>query len=319
LIDFPTAQGPVPAVLQATKRGEVFVLDRVSGRPLTPVEERPAPQGPPPGERLAATQPFSTGLPSFGGGLVRERDLWGLTPLDQLWCRIKFKGARYDGPMTPPGLKGTIASPGYLGGMGWGGVAVDLDRKLMIVNSNRVANYVRLIPRAEVEAMGLTPKERARKHIALQTGTPYAVETAPFLSPLGVPCQEPPFGFLSAVDLSSRKLLWSRALGDARDSGPFNTALPVPIPMGAPNEGGALVTRSGLTFISATKERAFAAYDTLTGKQLWKTRLPAGGQANPMTYRSAKTGRQYVVLAAGGHPVMLTKQGNSIIAYSLPR
>ena len=325
LVDIPAAGGSViKALVQPTKRGEIFLLDRVTGHPIANVVERSVPQaGAAPGERLSPTQPFSVGMPSFGGPRWRERDMWGITPLDQMWCRIAFRKARYDGTMTPPGITPNIAYPGYLGGVDWGSASVDKDRSLLIVNSNRVGNYDQLIPRAEAEAMGVKASvhgsPRALRGIVAQANTPYAAKITPFLSPLTVPCNEPPYGLVSAVDLRTHKLLWSHPLGTAADSGPFGLRSHIPLTMGLPNAGGSMTTRGGLVFLSATQSPEFRALDVTTGREVWKTRLPAGGQATPMTYWSAASKRQFVVLAAGGSLGLQSTQGDSLIAYALPR
>jgi quinoprotein glucose dehydrogenase len=324
LVDIPSAAGVQPALLQPTKRGELFLLDRRNGHPLAAVQERPAPQdGIVPEERLSKTQPFSVGMPSVAGPPLTERDMWGLTPLDQLWCRIRFKEARYEGPLTPPGLTPSIEYPGYSGGADWGGASVDLDRMVLVVNSNRLANYNQLITRDEANARGLyrlTPERPSNVSIAApQEGTPYGVLTPPFLSPLGVPCQRPPFGMLTAIDLNTRKVVWSHALGTARDSGPFGLSSMLPFTLGTPNAGGSLVTRGGVVFISAAQDRYLRAFDTRSGDELWKVRLPAGGQATPMSYYSDSSARQFVVIAAGGHAGLQTKAGDYIMAFALPR
>jgi quinoprotein glucose dehydrogenase len=321
LVDLP---GGVQGLLQATKRGEVFFLDRRTGEPLAAVTEKPVPLSPVAGERLSPTQPFSTGLPSFGGPPLTEAMMWGLTPIDQLLCRIRFREARYDGPLTPPGTaKPTITYPGYLGGIDWGGVSVDRARHLMVVNSSRVANYNRLLSRAEADALGLKPmKVGAMGDVggpAAQAGTPYAAKILPFLSAIGIPCQQPPYGMISAVDLRTGRLAWTQRFGTAHDSGPLGLSLGLPIPMGVPNLGGSVTTGSGLFFIAASQERFLRAYETATGRELWKSRLPAGGQATPMTYVSPASGRQFVVIAAGGHGGLMSKPGDAIIAYALPK
>jgi quinoprotein glucose dehydrogenase len=321
LVDLP---GGVPALLQPTKRGEIFVLDRRTGKPVMPVEERPVPQGGVPGERLARTQPFSIGLPSFGGPPPTEKTMWGLTPIDQAMCRIRFREARFDGTMTPLGLdRPTITWPGYLGGMDWGGVAVDKRRLLMIVNNNQVANYNQLITRSVADRMGLkpiTPEAVGGIHgAAAQSGTPYAMVGSPFLSPLAIPCQQPPYGRIGAVDLRTGKLVWSERLGTSRDSGPLLLRTLIPIPMGVPNLGGAATTAGGVTFIAATQERMVRAYDSRTGKELWKAALPAGGQASPTVYWSARSNREFMVIAAGGHAAMLSGSSDLLTAYALPR
>ena len=322
LVDISTPQGTRKALVQATKRGEIFVLDRQTGKPIFPVTERKVPGGNlAPGERLSPTQPFSTALPAFGGADWRERDMWGITPFDQLWCRIAFREYRYDGRMTPTGTKPAIAHPGFMGGVDWGSVAIDRDHDVMIVNSNRMGTVIEMIPRKKAEAMGVR-REPGIAKISLvmpQEGTPFATRAAGFLSPLGAPCNEPPFGMISAVDLRTGKLLWTRPLGTARDSGPMGIPSMLPMTMGVPNTGGALVTRGGLIFIAATQERNLRALDIRTGKTLWSARLPAGGQASPMSYWSQKSRRQFVLIAAGGNIPLQSKTGDSLIAYALPK
>lgn len=326
LIDYPTGNGTRPAVVQATKRGEIFVLDRATGKPLVPVTERRVPtQGAAPGERAFPTQPFSDALPSFRGPDVTEKSMWGITPLDQLWCRIKFREARYEGPLTPPGLTPSIAFPGFLGGSNWGGVSIDPDRGLMIVNSNFVANYTQMYTRAQADRMGVQPAGMGGEPkpegvgVQPQAGTPYAVKAAPFLSLLYAPCQQPPWGKISAVDLKTRKLLWSHPIGTARDTGPLGLPSMLPFRIGTPNLGGSVTTRGGLIFIGATQDKYLRAIDTQTGKVLWRTRLAAASQSTPMTYMSSASGRQFVVIASGGHAFLGTKPGDALYAFALPR
>ena len=325
LADLPGPNGGViPALLQVTKRGEVFLLDRVTGNPIHRVVEHPvSQQGKVPEERLSPTQPFSIGLPSFRNPDVRESDMWGITPLDQVYCRIKFRQARFDGSMTPPGLTPSISSPGYVGGMDWGGASIDTDHGVMIVNSAKLANYVRLIPRGQADRMGLKPLGDDANAADVggavaQAGTPYAAHPMPFLSPLKVPCQAPPYGYLSAVDLVTGKLIWSRWLGTARDSGPLGLRALLPIPLGTPTTGGSMTTRSGVVFIGATQDRTFRALDEKTGRELWHASLPRGAFATPMTYVSPRSGRQFVVVAAGGSHGLGQTDGATLMAYALP-
>ncbi|MDB5452514.1 MAG: glucose dehydrogenase [Caulobacteraceae bacterium] len=318
LVDLP---GGVKAVLVATKRGEVFLLDRLTGRPIAPVEERAVPGGGVPGERVAPTQPFSN-LPSFAGARPTEQRMWGISPFDQLYCRIKFRQARFDGTLTPLGTeRPTLVWPGFMGGFEWGGVAVDPERGLMLANTNDVSNYDRLLTRAEARARGVDKSGGFNRSgwYAPQRGTPYAVHIKPFLSPLGVPCTQPPFGTISAVDLRTRKLVWTRSFGTTAGSGPFGIAIRLPLPMGVPSVGGAVTTRGGVAFIGASQDGQLRAYETATGRELWKTTLPAGGQANPMTYWSDKSARQFVVIAAGGQAGLRTRMGDYVVAYALPR
>ena len=323
LIDIPVGSEMVPALLQTSKSGQFFMLDRRTGKPLRPVEERAVPQGPAKGDWLSPTQPFSPSLPAFDNRILTPQSMWGLTPLDQLWCRIKFSKARYEGIFTPPGYpRPTITYPSYLGGVNWGGISVDPDRKLAVVNWSRMANYTRMVTRADADREGYKRSMTGAAHVGEpvpQEGTPFALLTGPFISPLNVPCTEPPFGMIGVVDLKTGKMNWQRPLGTSADSGPFQSRSFLPLPMGVPNTGGAVTTRSGLIFIAATQERALRAFDVNTGKLMWHVPLPAGGHATPMTYISKKSGRQFIVIAAGGNAPLSSGAGDYVMAFALPR
>jgi quinoprotein glucose dehydrogenase len=332
LWDYDVASQPVlidladgrPALIQPTKRGELFLLDRRTGEPIAEVTEQRVPVSNVKGERSSPTQPFSTGMPSFRGTMPSEKTMWGVALLDQAWCRLRFKQARFDGPLTPVELeRPTVTWPGSLGGHNWGSVAVDPVNRIALVNSSHVVTYSQLIAREKADEMGLKPVAKpSYENVAgpvAQAGTPYAVSVAPFLSPLVAPCTQPPYGLISAVDLNTRKILWQKSFGTMRDSGPLLLSTGLPIPMGVPNIGGGVVTASGLAFIGATQEHMFRAYDLRTGQELWKGRLPAGGNANPMSYWSDQSDRQFVVIAAGGHGGILSGYSDRLIAYALPR
>ena len=312
-----------PALLQPTKRGELFLLDRRTGVPIANVTERAVRVSTMAGERSSPTQPFSTGMPSFVGPRPSEQTMWGLTPIDQAWCRLQFRRARFDGEMTPIETgRPTISWPGSLGGMNWGSVAVDPVRQIVLVNSSHVIGYNQLLTRVAANLLGLKPVAKPSfENVAgpvAQAGTPYAAAIKPFLSPLLAPCQQPPYGLISAIDLNTRKLLWQKPFGTARGSGPLMLHSGLPIPMGVPNIGGAVVTASGLGFIGATQEHRIRAYDIRTGKELWKAPLPAGGNASPMTYWSPRSHRQFVVIAAGGHGGILSGYSDKLMAFALP-
>ncbi len=325
LVDIPGPDNTVRhALVQATKRGELFVLDRVTGKPIFEVTERRSPTaGQAPDERASPTQPYSTGMPSLAGPILTERDMWGITPLDQLWCRIEFRKARYDGPLTPPGLTRSIQYPGPAGGSNWGGVAIDTDRNILIANATRMASRVQLLTRAEADRRGLEAYDaeggKGFAGAGPQLKTPYAVDMTFFFSPLQVPCPGPPFGTISGIDLTTGKLIWTKPFGTAENSGPFGWRSYLPISVGVPSVGGAMTTRSGLTFIAATQEDHFRAFDTRTGKLLWDTKLPVSGHAIPMTYTSPKSGRQFVVIAASGFAALKSGSGDYIVAYALPK
>lgn len=294
LVDFvPEGQmEPVRALVAPTKRGELFLLDRVTGQPLADVEERPVPQTDVPHEWTARTQPFSVGMPSFNREPLTEARMWGITPIDQMLCRIQFRRLRYEGPLTPPSLGGSIQFPGFAGGMNWGSVAVDENHGVMIVNALQLANHVMLLPRADVHKD--TKLGFGGGH---QLGTPYAAFTTPFLSPLFAPCQQPPYGEIAAVDLRTRSVIWRRPLGSANELGPLGLKFRLPLPMGVPYTGGTVVTGGGLVFMGGTMDRRFRALELATGKILWTDVLPNNAQATPMSYVSPQTRKQYVVIA----------------------
>lgn len=313
LVDLPVGANTVPALLQPTKHGEIFLLDRRTGKPLAPVEERPVPTGDVPGEKYAPTQPGVQGALSFTPPVLTEANMWGVTPLDQLWCRIQFRKLRYEGKFTPPSTQATLVYPGNNGIMNWGSVSVDEARHIMVVNSSYMPLIATLVPRSAAPDTDQIVVD-GNAAISPMAGTPYAVRTErPFTSPLGIPCNAPPWGRLSAIGLVEQRLLWQRSLGTTRDHAPLN----IPVP-GVFNQGGTIITGSGLVFVGATLDNYLRAFDLATGKELWKGRLPAGGQATPMSYVSEKTGRQYVVIAAGGHQFMRTALSDYVVAYALP-
>jgi len=312
LIDSLTKDGVVPALILPTKMGEVYLLDRRDGTPLTAVTERPAPAGDIPGERYSPTQPWSTGMPQFAPEPLFEKDMWGATPLDQLWCRIDFKSMRYQGRYTPPSTVRTLQFPGNFGVLNWGSVAVDIDRNIMIVNSSAMPQRALLVPRAEAEKLPQSDIKNGHLGLSPQSGTPYAVDFGPFFSKLGLPCTSPPWGQIHGVNLDTKKIIWSTKLGTTQDHAPLGIAVP-----GVFNIGGAAVSKGGVTFIGATIDNYLRAFDTQTGKELWKGRLPAGPQAGVMTYTSGATGKQYVVIATGGHAFMRSTPGDYVVAYAL--
>jgi quinoprotein glucose dehydrogenase len=324
ITDVDTPEGRKQALVVPTKRGEIFMLDRLTGKPLYPVVERAVPQAHVAGERLSPTQPYTLGIPTFSPPRLSEADMWGATIFDQMSCRIEFKKRHYDGQYTAPSLEGSIGYPDIFGVFNWGSVAIDPERELMFVNPTWLPYLTRLIPRAEADANGVVPygttSRRATNpsglHVAgyvyPQAGTPYGAMAGPFLSPLGFPCHRPPWGEVAVVDLRTEQVLWRRPFGTTRDAAPFG----LPLPMGVFSLGGAVVTRGGVAFIGAAIDNYIRAFDMRTGAELWQSRLPAGGQATPMSY-VADDGRQYVVIAAGGNGSMKTTQGDFVMAYTL--
>ena len=315
LFDFPAADGPLPALVQATKMGHLFLLDRRTGAPLFPVEERPVPQGGVPGETLSPTQPFPTKPPPLHPATFTPDEAFGFTPWDRGACREAVSSLRSDGIFTPPTLEGSVHYPGMAGGANWGSVTVDPQRGLLVLNQQRAAVKIRLVPRDAFEKQ--FPDGPPKFGFEPQGGTPYALERVPLLSPLGAPCNPPPWGTLTAVDLATGDVAWDVPLGTTRDVAPF----PVWIALGTfgvPNQGGAITTASGLTFIGATTDHYLRAFETDSGEEIWRTRLPNGGHATPMTDRLREDGRQYVVIAAGGHGMLQRVPGDALMAFALP-
>jgi len=301
----------IPAVAQATKMGHVFVLHRETGEPVFAVEERPVPRGDLPGETYAPTQPFPTFPPPLHPAGLRPEDAWGLTPWDRGRCEDLLRRHRNQGIFTPPSREGSIQYPGVAGGTNWGGVAWDPERRLLVTNQSRIPFVQTAVPRAE--AGGLR-RDGPGVGLFRQEGTPFVERQEVLLSPLGIPCAPPPWGTLTAVDFAAESLRWEVPFGSTRGLAPF----PFWLELGVPNMGGPVVTASGLLFIGASTDGHFRAYDVETGEELWRTKLPAGGQATPMTYRLRADGRQYVVIAAGGHGRMGTELGDALVAFALP-
>ncbi len=295
-----------PAIAITTKMGRVFVMNRLNGAPLLPVEERPVPNSDIPGEESWPTQPAST--ISLVPEKLSAEDTWGKDEKERQWCAEQIKAARSGEIFTPPSLQGTLVFPSNVGGVNWGSAAYDPQRHLLFVDTNRLPIFVKLIPRAELDAArkNATDADRLHGEFARQTGAPYAMFRTPLLSPSGLPCNTPPWGTVAAVDLFEGKKIWDVPLGSFLAG--MNT--------GTITLGGPMVTAGGIVFTAAAMDGYLRAFDSETGKEIWKYQLPAGGQATPMTYSLG--GKQYVVIAAGGHGKLGTKQGDYVIAFTLP-
>jgi len=302
----------VPAVVQSTKMGYLFVLDRETGEPLFPVEEMPVPASDVPGEVVSPTQPVPILPPPLTPQGLEPEDAWGLTPLDRAACARRIEQLRSDGMYAPPSVRGTIVSPGFVGGMEWGGVAFDPASHLLVTNTNRVPMVATLIPRAAADT---APPAAADDKFSLapQAGTPYAVKREPLLSPLGIPCNAPPWGMLHAVDMRTGEIAWETPLGRMTDL----VKVPTPEAWGSANLGGPLLT-GGLVFIAAALDRRIRAFDLKSGEVVWEAKLPASAQASPMTYRARPGGRQFVVISAGGHDGVRSSLGDHVVAFALP-
>jgi quinoprotein glucose dehydrogenase len=279
-----------------------FVLHRDTGEPVFAVEERPVPQNPVQGEYLSPTQPFPSHVPYLVSP-ISEDDAWGLTFWDEGACREQISELRNDGIYTPPTTGGSILMPSMGGGNNWGSPAIDIDSKTMVVVTWHIPATVRLLPREACEGV-----------MQGQVGTPYCVDVGMAMSPLGVPCTEPPWATIDAVDLARGEILWRVPLGTTRDSAPW----PFWWLKGVPGAGGPAVTAGGLVFIGAAPEHKFRALDLATGDTLWEGELPTAANSVPMTYQLRAGGRQFVVVAAGGHWSGINPPGDHLVAFALP-
>ncbi|HEY3591192.1 MAG TPA: glucose/quinate/shikimate family membrane-bound PQQ-dependent dehydrogenase [Buttiauxella sp.] len=304
----------IPVIYAPAKTGNIFVLDRRDGKLVVPAPEKPVPQGAAKGDYVTPTQPFSE-LSFRPKKDLSGADMWGATLYDQMVCRIIFHKLRYEGIFTPPSEQGTLVFPGNLGMFEWGGISVDPNRQVAIANPMALPFVSKLMPRGPGNPME-PPKDAkgsgTETGIQPQYGVPYGVTLNPFLSPFGLPCKQPAWGYISAVDLKTNEVVWKKRIGTVRDSSP----LPLPFKMGMPMLGGPISTAGNVLFIGATADNYLRAYNMSNGEKLWEARLPAGGQATPMTYEV--NGKQYVVISAGGHGSFGTKMGDYIVAYALP-
>lgn len=318
LVDVERDGEMVPSVAVPTKMGQIFLLDRRDGTPVYPIEERPVPQDPVLGDYLSPTQPFSP-LPNFHP-YRHEKDMWGLTPIDQLVCRVEYKMMRYEGLYTPPTTSGTLAAPGNFGGFNWGSVSVDADNGILIAAPMMLAHRLLAVTPERVAQAGpiaakLLGEEHPAVHMDPDAPIPEPREPdpndpydharikyygliMPFMSRVGtqVPCFEPPWSRIAAIDLNTKELLWSRPLGSMKESGPFNLRLGLPFHVGVAVRAGTLTTRGGLTFVSSTMDSTVRAFDVRTGEVKWEQDLPGNGQSTPMTYYSEETGKQYLIV-----------------------
>jgi quinoprotein glucose dehydrogenase len=295
-------------VAQVTKTGFLFVLDRETGEPVFPVEERPVPQIAVPGEQLSPTQPFPSAPPAIVPDTLDPDDAFGLTWFDRRECRNKIKASVRQGLFTPPTEQGTVLLPFTGGGANWGSAAFDPARNLLVVNMNNLAHHVQLIPSDQVDAAREVYHDQ---EVSPQSGAPYGVKREIMTSSFGLPCTPPPWGVIAGVNIESGEIVWRKTLGTTEDLAPGPG-----VKLGTANLGGPIITAGGLVFIAATQDYYLRAFDVSNGAELWRGRLPAGGQATPMTYEW--NGRQYVVIFAGGYSRIDTKLGDYVVAFALP-
>lgn len=302
----------VPVVIQGNKTGFLYVLNRETGVPVWPVEERHVPQSDVPGEATAQTQPFPTGIPALVPQRFSAEDAWGPTEADRDACRQLMDGLRNEGVFTPPSLEGSLAVPGNLGGITWSGYAFDPAHNLLVVNVNNLPALVKLIPRSIFDDPS-RPHEAGE--YAPQIGAPYGMVRRFLQSPSDLPCSAPPWGLLVAVDMRDGRIRWQVPLGSMEHFGGQHAG----VPPGSINLGGPIATAGGVVFIAGTFDSYLRAFDTETGQELWKGVLPTSGHATPMTYQLTANGKQYVVIAAGGHPKVSEESlGDALVAFALP-
>ena len=316
LVDIRRDGREIPAVLQATKTGMLFVLHRETGEPLFPVEERAVPASDVPGEEASPTQPFTSGIPPLSRHQLTAADAWGPTPEDRAACRAVMDSLRYEGIFTPPSLQGTLVLPSNVGGAHWGGLAVDPERQIAVIPVNHIPAMVQLIPmdRFDPEATR-GENERLGFEVTRMRGTPYVMRRRILLGPSGVPCSPPPFGSLVAIDLATGAKRWDVPLGTVQALMGDDPGAVAPAEWGSVSLGGPIATASGLVFQAGTLDRSIRAFDIETGRELWRGQLPSSARATPMTYRTAD-GRQFVVVAAGGGEIF--GAGDWIVAFALP-
>jgi quinate dehydrogenase (quinone) len=320
LVDVPDGKGgTIPGVLQTTKRGQLFLFDRATGKPIADVAEKPVPTtGAVPEEKLSSTQPYSVGMPTIGAERLTEKKMWGATMFDQLMCRILFKQLRYDGDFTPIGLTKALDQPGNIGGFNWGSTSYDPVNHLAYMNDIRVPNIFWLMQRGEFDVWSKSHKLEASGHgPSPQLGTPYGQAIYIWLSPIGVPCNQPPYGTITAVDLNTHKVAWQVPAGTAERLGPFGMASHLPMPAGMPTYAGTMTTAGGLVFFAGFQDYYIRAYDAQNGKIVWQYALPVGASATPISYVSPVTGKQYIVISVGG-AAHSPDNGDYVMAFSLP-
>jgi quinoprotein glucose dehydrogenase len=300
---------PVPAVAVAPKAGNLFLFDRVSGAPLFPIAERAVPSSDIPGEAASPTQPFPSKPAALALQHIAESDIWGATAEDRDACLRTFRTLRNEGVFTPPSVRGTLQAPGNIGGLHWGGMAWDPLHRLIVAPINRLPAITRVIPQAEFSA---AKKAFPSRETTEQRGAPYAMSREFFLAPSGAPCVAPPWGELVAVHAESGEIAWRAPLGDLRKYG-----LGTPdSPTGSPNLGGPATTDTGLVFIGAAFDPYLRAFDTSTGREVWKGSLPTSARATPLVFQTA-SGRRMIAIAAGGHDHPMSRMDTKLVVFAL--
>lgn len=316
LVDLTIDGEVVPALVQSTKMGMLFVLNRVTGEPIFPVEERPVSQsGAVAGEVLAPTQKFALTPPPMNDPFDWP-GLWWLGQLTSFGgCGRTIADVHYEGLYTPPteAGEGTLFYPATSGGMQWGGGAVDPENGLYIINTSEVVETLRMIPRAEYDALVADRKEGSASEVGLypQKGAPYGFELGVLRNWLGIPCWKPPYGQIAAYDLAKGTKVWEVPFGMSQYWGFYGMRS-----WGSPNIGGPVLTASGVIFIGASMDSRVRALSAATGEELWSDIVAAPVNSIPAVYEWQ--GRQYVVFTAGGNQILTPRVGDQVVAYALP-
>jgi quinoprotein glucose dehydrogenase len=306
LVDIHKDGTTIPALVQSSKMGIFFVLNRLTGAPIYPIEERPVPQSDVPGEQSSPTQPYAATpeptVPDRFPGIFRLADIASFGECSRTFARL-----RYEGLYTPPSLQGSLAYPSTAGGVEWGGGAVDPRSGIYVVNSSYVAQIYKLLERKEYEAEA---KIGPKSDYYPQNGAPYGFYLHNFINSLGMPCWNPPYGTLSAYDLNTGKLLWKKPFGEVQQWGFY-----MPKSWGSVTIGAPLITKSGLIFIGASMDARVRAIDLKTGEEVWQALVDAPAVANPATY--IYKGKQYVVFVAGGNAILKPQASDQVAAFAL--
>ncbi len=311
LVDIERDGTTIPALIQTSKQGMLYVLDRETGEPVFGMEERPVPASDLPGEVAAPTQPFYD-IPKPTNTSDTWPGIWWLADLTSFgYCSRTLEKLRYEGLFTPPTAKGegSLLYPGTAGGMQWGGGALDPTTNTFYVNTQKVVQILRMIPREEYERVA--GESGAEQGFYPQEGVPYGFELTNFVTPMGLPCWNPPFGTILAYDLNTGEQLYERPFGMTQQWGFY-----APESWGSPTLGGPAVTAGGVIFIGASMDAHVRALSAATGEELWKWRVEAPAVANPAVYEHE--GRQYVTFVAGGNPILKPQVGDQVITFALP-
>lgn len=309
LVDITKDGRTIPALVQTSKQGFLYVLDRTTGEPVYPIEERPVSTAGVPGERPSPTQPYVAKPQAV------IDDVWpGVYPLADIvsfgYCSRIARALKYEGRFTPPSLEGTLVYPGTIGGTEWGGGAVDPKQQIFVVNSSSAVQIYKLIPREEYNRLTALPGSETGGYFPM-SGSPYGIQLTTFLNPIGMPCWKPPYGTIAAYDLKTGERLWNKPFGQVQKWGFY-----MPDSWGSITIGGPVITASGLIFIGGSMDSRVRALDLKTGEELWQALVSAPAVSLPAIYEYK--GKQYVTFAAGGNSILTPRVSDEIVTFALP-